>query len=73
MIIAVPEEVRTVASGYGVPEYRTVLVWYRWWCTVCRVLAEAAASHAELALRQGDYHLARERCHEAGQLALFPL
>lgn len=72
MIVAVPEQVTTVASGIGVPEHTTVLTWYRWWCSACHISApNAAASHADLALRQGDYHLEVEQCHTAGQLALF--
>lgn len=73
MIVAVPEQVTTVASGIGIPEYTTVLTWYRWWCSACRLLSpRARASHADLALRQGDWHLDAAQCHTAGQLALFP-
>jgi hypothetical protein len=72
VIVAVPEQKTVVASGIGTPERTSVLTWYRWWCSVCRVLAPGVkASHAELALRQGDHHAAAEQCHVAGQLALF--
>lgn len=72
MIVAVPEQYTTVASGIGVPEHAVVLTFYRWWCSACRLLAPAVrASHADLALRQGDHHLAAEQCHVVGQLELF--
>ena len=72
MIVAVPEQETTVASGIGIPEYTTVLTWYRWWCSACRTSSpHVRASHAELALRQGDRHAAAEQCHVVGQLALF--
>ena len=71
MILAVPEQLTTVASGIGIPENVTVLTWWRWWCSACRVLAATCWSHAELALRQGDRHLAAEQCHVVGQLTLF--
>jgi hypothetical protein len=73
VIVAVPEQQTVVASGIGIPAYATVLTWYRWWCSSCRVLAPGVtASHAVLALSQGDHHLAAEQCHVSGQLALFP-
>jgi hypothetical protein len=72
VIVAVPEQETVMASGIGIPAYASVLTWYRWWCSVCRVLAPAAkASHADLALRQGEWHAEREQCHTVGQLALF--
>lgn len=72
MILAVPEQRTTVASGLGVPEHTVVLTFYRWWCSMCRLLAPGVQfSHAELALRQGDHHAAAEQCHVVGQLALF--
>jgi hypothetical protein len=72
VIVAVPEQHTTTAGGIGIPEYTAVLTWYRWWCSVCRILAPAArASHAELALRQGERHAAAEQCHVVGQLELF--
>jgi hypothetical protein len=74
MILAVPEQQTVVASGIGVPAYTTVLTWWRWWCSVCRILAPATkASHAGLALRQGEHHAKQEQCHTEGQLALFAL
>jgi hypothetical protein len=74
VIVAVPERQTVVASGIGVPPYTTVLTWWRWWCSACRVLAPGVkASHADLALRQGDFHAEQEQCHTAGQLALFAL
>lgn len=73
MILAVPEQHATVASGIGIPEYTTALTWYRWWCSICRLLADAVASHAVLALRQGDQHAEAAQCHTTGQLALFTL
>lgn len=72
MIVAIPEQKTVIASGIGIPAYTTVLTWWRWWCSICRVLAAACASHAELALRQGDRHLETAQCHVVGQLALFP-
>jgi hypothetical protein len=72
MILAVPEQQTVVASGIGIPAYTSVLTWWRWWCSVCRILAPGVkASHADLALAQGDYHAEREQCHTEGQLALF--
>jgi hypothetical protein len=73
MILAVPQQATTVASGIGIPEYRTVLTTWTWWCTVCRIPAPARWSHADLALRQGDHHAAAEQCHTVGQLELFAL
>lgn len=74
MIIAVPEQETVWASGIGIPEHQATLTWYRWWCSVCRVSSRyAKASHADLALRQGDYHLEVAQCHVVGQLALFAL
>lgn len=64
MIVAVPEQIAV--------EGASVQTWWRWWCSVCRVLASGARwSHAELALRQGDRHAAVEQCHVVGQLSLF--
>lgn len=57
MIVAVPEQETTTASGIGIPEYSTVLTWYRFWCTECRLLADVSCSHASGALEQGDHHL----------------
>jgi hypothetical protein len=73
MILAVPEQHTVSASGIGVPAYTTVLTWWRWWCSICRVLAGTQASHADLALRQGEVHAEREQCHVTGQLALFAM
>lgn len=70
MIIAVPEEHKTVASGIGVPEYVVVLVWYRWWCSACRLSAPSYCSHASGALDQARWHLATVQCHVEGQLSL---
>lgn len=73
MIVAVPEQQTGTFSGIGREPCTSVLTWYRWWCSVCRLLApDARASHAELALRQGDHHLEVAQCHAEGQLALFP-
>jgi hypothetical protein len=74
VIIAVAERRTVVASGIGVPEYASVLTWYRWWCSICQVSAEhARASHPDGALSQGDHHLLAAECHTEGQLPLFPL
>lgn len=74
MIVAVPEQKAGVFSGIGIPAHASVLTWYRWWCSICRVLApDARASHADLALSQGDWHAEVAQCHAEGQLALFPL
>lgn len=71
MIIAIPEQETVRCSGLGVPEHESVLSWYRWWCSECRVLASGArASHASSALSQADRHLAVDQCHVVGQLAL---
>lgn len=73
MIIAVPEQHTTVASGIGIPEHTVTLTWYRWWCSVCQTSpTNAAASHAIGALGQGDWHLATMQCHTEGQLSLLP-
>jgi len=74
VIVAVPEQTTTVASGIGIPEHEIVLTWYRWWCSVCQVSAEnARASHAGGALEQAEWHLETVQCHFVGQLALFAL
>jgi hypothetical protein len=74
VILAIPEQEAVVASGIGIPAYTTVLTWWRWWCSVCRILPPATkASHADLALSQGERHAQREQCHTEGQLALFAL
>lgn len=69
MIVAVPEQHTTQA---GPPERRTVLTWWRWWCSACRLLQpDGQSSHADGALLRGDRHAAAEQCHTVGQLALF--
>ncbi len=73
MIIAVPEQHTGFSSGIGIPEHTVVTTWYRAWCSVCQVSADARASHADLALRQGDRHTELAQCHTTGQLALFEL
>jgi hypothetical protein len=66
VIVAVPEQV-TIWAG----SERDVLTSYRWWCSVCRVSAAGTkASHADLALKQSEWHLAIEQCHAEGQLSL---
>jgi hypothetical protein len=72
VIVAVPRQVTTVAAGIGIPEYRTVITTYRFWCSVCRVTG-GTVSHADMALDRGDRHAAAEQCHTVGQLALFAL
>jgi hypothetical protein len=73
MILAVPQQTRTVASGIGIPEYPTVITCWSWWCTACRIPSGPRWSHADLALRQGDHHVTAEQCHTVGQLELFAL
>lgn len=73
MILAVPEQQPVMSRGLGIPERTSVLTWYRWWCSACRLTADGRCSHAALALGQGDRHAAAEQCHASGQLALFPL
>jgi hypothetical protein len=70
VILAVPEQLATVASGIGIPEHRTVLTWWRWWCSACRITGQRV-SHAGMALDRGDRHTQAEQCHTVGQLALF--
>jgi hypothetical protein len=71
VILAVPEQQTVHASGIGASGRTSVLTWWRWWCSACRLLAAGMWSHAELALRQGDRHAEAEQCHVVGQLALF--
>jgi hypothetical protein len=70
MILAVPEQVATVTSGIGIPEYRTTITTYRFWCTVCRC-SGGKVSHADMALTRSDRHAQLEQCHVEGQLPLF--
>lgn len=71
-ILAIPEQHATVATGIGRPEYRTVLTWWRWWCSACRI-GGGRVSHADMALERGDRHVEDEQCHSVGQLALFAI
>lgn len=72
MILAVPKQHTTVASGIGIPEYRTVLTWWSWWCSICRI-AGGQSSHADMALDRGDRHAETAQCHTVGQLVLFAM
>jgi hypothetical protein len=72
VILAVPQQTHTVASGVGIPEYRTVITWWAWWCSVCRI-GGSRVSHAGMALDRGDRHAQAEQCHTVGQLELFAL
>ncbi len=71
MILAVPQQTRTVAAGIGIPEYTTVITWWCWWCSACRI-ERGKSSHPDMALERGDRHAQAEQCHTVGQLALFP-
>jgi hypothetical protein len=73
MILAVPEQHTTVASGAGIPERTTVLTWWRWWCSSCRAGSDGRSSHPDMALRSGDRHADAEQCDVVGQMALFAL
>jgi hypothetical protein len=72
VILAVPQQTHTVAAGIGIPEYRTVLTWWSWWCSACRI-SGGRVSHADMALNRGDRHARAEQCHVVGQLELFAL
>ena len=72
MIVAAPEQYTVRSSGIGIPEHTSVLTWYRWWCSACRISAvNVKCSHAVGALQQAEHHLRTEQCHVVGQLELF--
>lgn len=73
MIIAVPQQETVRSSGINIPEHESVLTWYRWWCSVCKVTADGYCSHPDSALGQGERHMRTAQCHVVGQLSLLPL